>query len=194
MGDRARAQFRMERDQAMALKYRRPMYSGKQFVLTMAALAVGLIGYTAVKSAVRARTEANGGEAEMYMVDPYSYATSAAPTWEKQERAIDMVRIAETSARTGDTKSMRRLIRRGLKVDVNLGDGQTLLMVACGHGRTEMARYLVDQGAKINARDIRGETPLSMAAKKGHAGIVRLLVEGRSGQMAADQGVRRRES
>jgi ankyrin repeat protein len=186
--------LRIERDEAMAHRYRRTMYSGKQFILTLAAVIIGLAAFTAIRSAARtSNPEANGGQAELYMVDPFTYGTSSCPDWERSERLIDAVRKAEAAARKGDTGTLRKLVRRGLKVDRNLGDGQTLLMLACENGRTELARYLVEQGANVKARDIRGNTPESLAAKNGHAEIVRLLASSPSEQMARQQAIRRGE-
>lgn len=52
-------------------------------------------------------------------------------------------------------------------------EGQTALMLACGHGRKDTVRLLLMNGCDVNAQDEEGSTALMCAAEHGHTEIVK---------------------
>lgn len=73
-----------------------------------------------------------------------------------------------------------RLFKRA---DLNLHsqkEGQTALMLACGHGRRDTVRLLLMNGCQVDAQDEEGSTALMCAAEHGHTEIVKLILEGKS--------------
>jgi ankyrin repeat protein len=56
-------------------------------------------------------------------------------------------------------------------------EGQTALMLACGHGRRDMVRLLLMNGCNVNAQDEEGSTALMCAAEHGHTEIVKLILD-----------------
>lgn len=59
-------------------------------------------------------------------------------------------------------------------------EGQTALMLACGHGRRDTVRLLLMNGCNVNAQDEEGSTALMCAAEHGHTEIVKLILENSS--------------
>ena len=62
-------------------------------------------------------------------------------------------------------------------VDVEDGDGNTLLMLAAYHGHAATVRLLVDRGADVDRLNHRGQAPLAGALFKGEDEVVRVLLD-----------------
>ena len=88
--------------------------------------------------------------------------------------ADDPVRLCAAAAR-GDLIELRRLVARG--VDVNLADydGRTALHLAASDGREDAVRFLLSHHALVAARDRWKSTPMDDAEREGHSRIVELL-------------------
>ena len=56
-------------------------------------------------------------------------------------------------------------------------EGQTALMLACGHGRKDTVRLLLMNGCDVNAQDEEGSTALMCAAEHGHTEIVKECIQ-----------------
>lgn len=77
----------------------------------------------------------------------------------------------------GHTKSVERLLDRGL--DPNTADpkGNTILMMAARLGHRELVALLIKRKASVTKRSPFGDTALMMASLRGDLEIARLLVE-----------------
>ncbi len=77
----------------------------------------------------------------------------------------------------GHTKSVERLLDRGL--DPNTADpkGNTILMMASRLGHRELVALLIRRKASVTKRSPFGDTALMMASLRGDLEIARLLVE-----------------
>ncbi|CAL4071331.1 unnamed protein product, partial [Meganyctiphanes norvegica] len=53
--------------------------------------------------------------------------------------------------------------------------GQSLLAMACEHGREDMVRMLLRYRPHLNVQDYYGNTALMLAVKNGHLTIVKIL-------------------
>ncbi len=76
----------------------------------------------------------------------------------------------------GSTKELRRLIEKGVEIDVQTPWGRTALLTSCLGGEPKKAEMLVEAGANINVADKDGNTPLH-AAICGSNRLVSYLIE-----------------
>lgn len=79
-------------------------------------------------------------------------------------------------ARGGETERLVDYVDRGVPVDLNDPDGNTLLMLAAYHGQADTVAALVERGADVNRLNDRGQSPLAGAVFQGEADVVRTLV------------------
>lgn len=64
------------------------------------------------------------------------------------------------------------------RLDINkrdVGDGETMLMVAAGNNRVGAVKYLLSLGAKVNIVNSRGSTALDYGCMNGNPEIVKLI-------------------
>jgi hypothetical protein len=171
----------------MPRQQRRNTYSGKQFIAVVALTMVAVYAFCQVNGSMNGQTmEAKAVRSgEMYAQDPFTYGTAVSPAWEKSRVAIAASHRVREAAREGSVEEVRRMISQGISVDKDLGQRQTLLMLACERGQLKLARYLVSLHANVDAADNSGNTPRSLAAANGHAAVVRFLENtGSSRQLA----------
>jgi len=78
----------------------------------------------------------------------------------------------------GDLDALKRLLRDG-NANVNLQDGQgwTLLRSASTNGHINVVRYLLEHGANVDLQNNYGETALMLASDFGNTAVVHCLVE-----------------
>ena len=78
----------------------------------------------------------------------------------------------------GDVKTVDRLLRKGMSVNVNDEGGWTALHWATMSNRTDVMECLLHEGADVN-RQIRffKNTPLHLAAENNKTEAVRLLLD-----------------
>ena len=93
------------------------------------------------------------------------------------EQAYELLHAAFQHARTGDAVALAALVDRGVPVDVQNHNGDSLLMLAAYHGHLDAARVLLTRGADATRANDRGQTPLAGAAFKGDVATVRLLLD-----------------
>lgn len=93
-------------------------------------------------------------------------------TPEQTERALA---IARDLARQGESEELRGFLDHGIPVDLQDGDGNSLLMLAAYHGRTDTVRMLLEAGADPNLRNARDQEPITGAMFKGERAVVELL-------------------
>ena len=86
-----------------------------------------------------------------------------------------MGNIVFTLARNGKTDILKRLIDRGVDIDVRNIDGETLLIIAAINGHFETVRLLVDSEADVSAADNDGKSAMHYAECNGHSDIVSYL-------------------
>lgn len=90
------------------------------------------------------------------------------------------------AARTGDLKTLRRLVEKTPAVlKATTGPRETLLHVAANKNRPEVVEYLVLKGIDVDVRNGMGETPLHRAASAGSLDAVKVLV-----RLGADPNIR----
>ena len=82
------------------------------------------------------------------------------------------------AARLGDTLLLRKLLDKGIHVDIKQTySSATALHLAAKYGRYRAVRLLLSRGANVNAGDADRATALHQAALKGHAHIILMLLE-----------------
>ena len=89
------------------------------------------------------------------------------------------------AAKTGDTGTVRLLVRAGAEVNVRYPNGKTPLFCAAEWGRMEAARALLDAGADPrasadrlltdHAAGVKGVTPEEVAVRNGHGAVAAML-------------------
>lgn len=92
------------------------------------------------------------------------------------EQVAQVVEVAMDLAREGRTGELVEFLDHGLPVDVQDGDGNTLLMLAAYHGRAETVRTLVERGADVDLRNGRDQSVVAGALFKGEDEVTRILV------------------
>ncbi|MGD9643644.1 MAG: ankyrin repeat domain-containing protein [Elusimicrobiales bacterium] len=80
------------------------------------------------------------------------------------------------AARWGKERSMARLIKRGLSMELRDELGWTPLMWAAMRGKAGAAEQLLKAGALPNPVDSDGNTALILAAWRGHSAVASLLL------------------
>ena len=75
------------------------------------------------------------------------------------------------AASQGDIIWIRRLMARGVALDVGDYDFRTPLHLAAAEGHLDAVRYLIAHGANPNPSDRWGNTPLDDAAREGHGAV-----------------------
>lgn len=96
--------------------------------------------------------------------------SSAAARLPDQESAL-MIAAAK-----GDTKTVKDLLDKGVKVDTRDPDGNaTALCHAAWFGHAETAQLLIERGADVNAKKSDGTSVLTLAAARNHKDLVDML-------------------
>ncbi|MFC8302969.1 ankyrin repeat domain-containing protein [Specibacter sp. NPDC057265] len=92
------------------------------------------------------------------------------------DQTAQIIALAMDLARAGKTTELAEFLDHGLPLDVQDGDGNTLLMLATYRGHGQTASLLLDRGANVDLCNARGQSPLAGALFKGEDEIVALLV------------------
>ena len=96
---------------------------------------------------------------------------------ENIEAQGNMNEAMNQAASRGDAIMAKRLLSRGVHVNVPDEHGYTAFMYACGQGHLEIAELMITVGnATINGDNAK-LTPLILAAKNCHNDIIRLLLK-----------------
>lgn len=79
--------------------------------------------------------------------------------------AFYLMRIAMCQISLNDVKD---IIKKLNKIEINIGDGLTLLHQAASFNRPDLIEYLCNNGHSTEVKTVHGETPLDQAAWKGN--------------------------
>jgi ankyrin repeat protein len=96
------------------------------------------------------------------------------PLSKKQTDAV--IALAMDLARTGPADQLFEFIARGVPIDVQDAEGNTLLMLAAYHGQLETVRGLIARGADVDLRNQRDQSPIAGALFKGEDEVVAELL------------------
>jgi hypothetical protein len=103
------------------------------------------------------------------------------------------LRFLHQAAMTGRDADVRKLIERGINVNVYTpGEGHTPLHEAVARGQLKVAEVLLEKGAKLDiagkyaGAGVEREYPLHRAAAAGHAKLVKLLLDKGADPMCVD--------
>jgi ankyrin repeat protein len=96
------------------------------------------------------------------------------PLSEAQTKAV--IALALDLARTGHTEELLEFITRGVPVDAQDAEGNTLLMLAAYYGQPETVRALIARGADVDLRNARDQSPIAGALFKGEDEVVAELL------------------
>ncbi|HET8986817.1 MAG TPA: ankyrin repeat domain-containing protein [Trueperaceae bacterium] len=89
---------------------------------------------------------------------------------EEQTQAV--VRMAMDLARQGRAHDLAEMMQRGLDVDVQDADGNSMLMLAAYNGHLDAVRALIALGADVDLPNARGQSPIAGAIFKGEDEVV----------------------
>lgn len=87
-----------------------------------------------------------------------------------------VINMAMEFARRGETSDLQKLVHRGLPVDTQDANGNTMLMIAAYHGHQQAVRALIELGANVDLRNARDQTPIAGALFKGEDEVVAILL------------------
>lgn len=95
--------------------------------------------------------------------------------------AADPSRTVELiwAASEGNISAIRRLMARGVPLNIADYDYRTPLHLASSEGQVEMVHFLLEQGVTREPRDRWGFTPLDDARRHGHEEVAKLLLNSR---------------
>lgn len=79
-------------------------------------------------------------------------------------------------ARQGKADDLQEFVERGLPVDAQDDEGNSLLMLAAYHGHLHTVATLIELGADVDLRNDRDQSPIAGALFKGEDEIVRALI------------------
>ena len=97
---------------------------------------------------------------------------------ENIEAQGNMNEAMNQAASRGDTIMVKRLLSRGVHVNVPDESGYTAFMYACGQGHLEVAELMITVGnATVNCDNVKKLTPLILATTNCHNTIVELLLK-----------------
>lgn len=77
---------------------------------------------------------------------------------------------------TGDIDVIRQWIDNGADVNMDLGDGITVLTIAAGYDHLDIMKLLIEHGADVNSRDRLGQTIITSCAHRNHPETIKLLI------------------
>ncbi|MEP6755922.1 MAG: ankyrin repeat domain-containing protein [Chthonomonadales bacterium] len=80
------------------------------------------------------------------------------------------------ASNTGSMKSLRRLLKMKVNVNIKNNDGASALTYAARGNKIEAAKLLIAAGAKVNDSDSLKRTPLHHAALAGYGDMVAFLI------------------
>jgi ankyrin repeat protein len=79
------------------------------------------------------------------------------------------------AASSGDAKTVKQLLDRGISPNSKDAGGRTPLTEAAWNGKTEVVKLLLEKGANPNLKKSDGASPADLARAQGHQEIVDLL-------------------
>jgi len=92
-------------------------------------------------------------------------------------RKMDKLDTLINAARTGDTETLKKMIKEGIDLNQKDEKGYTPLIIACYNNKLDAATLLLESGANIDASDFGGNTALMGVSFKGYPLIAKLLLD-----------------
>lgn len=71
----------------------------------------------------------------------------------------------------------KKLVKAGAGLNVQDGEGNTPLLIACRQGDEKTVRYLIKAGADTAVKNSKGETAMDIAAERGFSDALELMME-----------------
>lgn len=97
---------------------------------------------------------------------------------ENLEEMGSMIEAMQRAASTGDEITVKRLLSRGVDVNIPDDSGYTAFMYCCGQGHLRIAELMITVGGANADDSLDSKTsPLIMATSKSHACVIKLLLE-----------------
>jgi hypothetical protein len=81
--------------------------------------------------------------------------------------AFDPLMLMKVAMFNITLEDVQEIVRRLGKVEIDIGDGLTLLHQAGSHNRDDLVEFLCDAGHSTEVKTVHGETPLDQAAWRG---------------------------
>jgi len=75
-----------------------------------------------------------------------------------------------------DLSIAEMMVSKGVKLNVEFGNGETPILYACCHGYPQLVDLLIRNGVSVDSKDPSGETCLMKACVNGHEEVVNLLL------------------
>ena len=94
---------------------------------------------------------------------------------EEVTEAVDHLLLV-TAAATGNLRSLRQFVARGINLNASDQDLRTALHLAAAAGHLEAVRYLVACGSEVNLLDCWGRTPLDEARRESYPAVAAWLL------------------
>jgi ankyrin repeat protein len=85
------------------------------------------------------------------------------------------------AASSGDTKTVKTLLDRGISPNAKDAGGRTALTEAAWNGHTETVKFLLERGADPNIKKSDGASPADLAKGQGHKDIEEMLNKAATG-------------
>lgn len=82
-----------------------------------------------------------------------------------------------TAVKNNDINKARKIIAKGISVNICDEFSRSLLSLAIWHNHTEMSAFLIASGADVNAQDHVKWTPIIYAARNGNLELSKFLLE-----------------
>lgn len=162
----------------------------QKLALTNAAAdAANAVAAAADRAAIDAKAAADADPADTALATAAKEAADKNTDAKKAAKeAADAVGIAKEAA---DKEAAAGGASKEPELDLQDGDGNTALFLACSGGHIRVVKSLLKAGANINVKSKGSVTPLYGAASNGHARIVEILLDWKTGPditLRSDEG------
>ncbi len=85
--------------------------------------------------------------------------------------------LGVVALKNGRTEMFKSMIDLGMKTELDLGEGKTMLYHAIDKSNLEAVKYILKQGYDLSMSDDQKNTPLHWAVKKGDINIVKEIIK-----------------
>lgn len=76
----------------------------------------------------------------------------------------------------GDLEQVKKLVKEGADIDVELSNGMKPIHVAVATGQADITAFLLESGADVNSRSIKGISPLNLALDTRNIDTIKVLL------------------
>ncbi len=92
-------------------------------------------------------------------------------------------KLMSINLRVVKKEDVEKLLDTGADINVQDGEGRTLLMDACFYGREDLVKLALDRKANINLEDKEGKTAFMYAEESQNKKILKMMEEARASEM-----------